>query len=88
MCGQHSADHIFVEVEAKGLGQVLGDLGAAKSGIAPLEFTDGSDQFRRGPFWTRLFLWTRGVEESIVAILERTMKAQQGGGLEDQGRAD
>jgi hypothetical protein len=50
--GQHSADHIFVEVEAKGLGQVLGDLRAAKSGIAPLEFTDGSDQFRRRPFWT------------------------------------
>jgi hypothetical protein len=45
VCGQHSADHIFVEVEAEGLGQVLGDLGAAKSGIAPLEFTDGSDHF-------------------------------------------
>jgi hypothetical protein len=38
--GQNSADHIFVEVEAKGLGQVLGDLWAAKSGVAPLEFTD------------------------------------------------
>jgi hypothetical protein len=58
VCGQHSADHIFVEVEAKGLGQVLGDLWAAKAGIAPLEFTDGSDQFRSGPFWTGLFLWT------------------------------
>ena len=54
--GQHSADHIFVEVEAKDLGQVLGDLWAAKSGIAPLEFTNGSDQFRRGPFWTGLLL--------------------------------
>ncbi len=46
VCGQNSADHIFVEVDAKGLGQVLRDLRAAKSGIAPLEFTDGSDQFR------------------------------------------
>src|SRR5664279_704406 len=44
--GQNSADHIFVKVEAKGLGQVLRDLWAAKSGIAPLEFTDGLDQFR------------------------------------------
>src|SRR5664279_1060836 len=88
VCGQHSADHIFVEVEAKGLGQVLGDLWAAKSGIASLEFTDGSDQFQRGPCWTGLFLWTRGVKESIFEILERTMKAQQGGGLEDYGRAD
>jgi hypothetical protein len=46
MCGQNSADHIFVDVHAKGLGQVLRDLRAAKSGIAPLEFTDGSGQFR------------------------------------------
>jgi len=46
MCGQNSADHIFVDSNAKGLGQVLRDLRAAKSGIAPLEFTDGSDQFR------------------------------------------
>src|ERR1039458_3729001 len=29
MCGQTSAHHIFVEVEAKGLGQVLRDLRAA-----------------------------------------------------------
>jgi hypothetical protein len=46
MCGQNSADHIFVEVDAKRLGQVLRDLRAAKSGITPFEFTDGSDQFR------------------------------------------
>jgi hypothetical protein len=44
--GQNSADHIFVKVDAKGLGQVLRDLRAAKSGIAPLEFADGSYQFR------------------------------------------
>ncbi len=46
MCGQNSANHIFVKVDAKGLGQVLSDLWAAKLGIAPLEFTDGPDQFR------------------------------------------
>ena len=87
MCGQNSADHILVEVDAKGLGQVLGDLRAAKSGITPLEFADGSEEFRCGPFWTWLFLRTRGVEESIFEILEPTVKAQQGGGLEDYGGA-
>jgi len=34
------------------------------------------------------FLRTRGVEESIFEILEPTMKAQQSGGLKDDGRAD
>jgi hypothetical protein len=48
VCGQNPPNHIFVEVDVKGLGQVLGELRAAKSGIAPLEFTDGSDQFRWG----------------------------------------
>jgi hypothetical protein len=46
MCGQDSADHILVDIDAKGLGQVLRDLRAPKSGIALLEFTDGSDQLR------------------------------------------
>jgi hypothetical protein len=44
--GQDAPDHIFVEVDAKGLGQVLGDLRAAKSGITPLEFADGAEEFR------------------------------------------
>jgi hypothetical protein len=73
--GQDSADHILVDIDAKGLGQMLCDLRAAKTGIALLEFTDGPDQFRRGPFWTWLLLRTRGVKESIFEILEPTMKA-------------
>lgn len=55
---QNSADHIFVDLDAKGLGQVLCDFRAAKTGIALLEFTDGSDEFRCGPFWTWLLLRT------------------------------
>jgi hypothetical protein len=39
-------------------------------------------------FWARLFLRTGGVEESILEILEPTMKAQQGGGLEDYGQPE
>jgi hypothetical protein len=46
VCGQNSTDHIFVEVDTNGLGQVLRDLRAAKSGDAPFEFTDDSDQFQ------------------------------------------
>ena len=30
--GQNSADHILVEIDTKGLGQVLGDLWATKTG--------------------------------------------------------
>src|SRR5664279_1498379 len=55
---QNSADHILVDLDAKALGQVLCHLWAAKTGIALLEFTDGSDEFRCGPFWTWLLLRT------------------------------
>ena len=60
---QNPTDHILVEVHAKGLGQVLGNLRTAKARIALLEFTDGLNQFRCGPFGARLPLRTRGVEE-------------------------
>ena len=86
--GQNSADHIFVEVDANGLGQVLRNLRAAELGIAPLDFTEGLDPFRGGPFWTRLLLRSGGVEEWIFELLEATMKAQQGSGLEDDDRID
>jgi hypothetical protein len=87
VCCRNSADHILVDIEAKGLGQVLSDLRTAKTGIALLEFTDGSDRFRGGSFWTWLLPRTRRIEESIFQIPEPTMKAQQGGGLQDDGGA-
>ena len=43
MGGQHSADYVFVQFDAKGLGQVLSDLRAAKPGIATFDFADGSE---------------------------------------------
>ena len=46
VCSQNSTDHIFVQVGPKGFGQVLCDLRATKARIAPLDFADGSDQFR------------------------------------------
>jgi hypothetical protein len=46
VCGQNSTHHIFVDVDTKGLGQVLRDLRAAEAGVAPFDFTDGLDQFR------------------------------------------
>jgi hypothetical protein len=70
-----TANHIFADVDAKGLGQLLGNPPTAKAGIAPLEFTNDLNEFRCGPFWARLAFGTGGVEESIFALLEPTMKA-------------
>src|ERR1017187_3521420 len=47
---QNTTDHVFVDLDTKGLGQVLRNPGTAKTRIAPFEFTDGLDQFRGWPF--------------------------------------
>jgi hypothetical protein len=37
VCCENAPDHVLVDVDAKGLGQVLGDPRAAKSEITTLE---------------------------------------------------
>jgi hypothetical protein len=52
--GQHTTDDVFVDLDAKSLGQMLGNLGTTKARIAPLEFTNDLDEFSRRSFRTRL----------------------------------
>ena len=48
---QHAADHVFVDVDAKGTRDLLGDAGTANPGIAAFEFDDRVDELLRWPFW-------------------------------------
>jgi len=67
---------------------VLGNPGAAKAGVATLELADGLNQFRGRSLWPRLALGMRGVEESVFALPEHAMEAEQSGGLEDHRSAE
>ena len=82
---QNPTHHVFVGLDTEGLGQVLGDLGAAKTRIAPFEFTNGPNQVLGGPFGTGLILRAGAEAETEFTFLERTMKAQQGGRLKNDG---
>jgi hypothetical protein len=75
---EDSPNHIFVDVQPKGLGQLLGNPRAAKSWIAPLDFADGLNQGRCGSFGSRLNLGIRGIKPTILELFEPPMKAQQG----------
>ena len=86
--GQNAADDIFVDFQAEGLGQVLRNPGAAKTRIAAFEFTDDLDLCGRGPFGPRPALGVGGVKQPVFEISKRTMKAEQGGGAKDDGRAE
>ena len=49
--GQHTTDYILIDFQTKGLGQVLGDPGAAKAGIAAFELADRLDQILSRSVW-------------------------------------
>jgi hypothetical protein len=51
---QHTANDVFVELDADRMGYLLGDEHATETRIAPLDLDDGGDEFRRGAFWPRL----------------------------------
>src|SRR5262245_36758441 len=50
---EHPADDVFVDIDAKGTCNLLGDARAANTGIAALERDDRVDEFLRWPFWSR-----------------------------------
>jgi len=47
---EYAADDVFVDIDAKGTGDLLGDTGAADPGIAALELDDQVDEFLRWLF--------------------------------------
>jgi len=49
---ENPADHVFVDVEAEGESDLLGNSLAAPGGIAPFHFNDRINQFFRRPFGT------------------------------------
>ena len=58
---------IFVEVDAKGVRDLLGDAQAAEARIAPLQRDDGGDEFQGGPFGAGLAVpCGRGKEQPIL----------------------
>ena len=50
MLREHARYDIFVEHDAKGVRDPLGDAQVAEARIALLQRDDGGDEFRRGPF--------------------------------------
>ena len=66
---------------------MLRDPGTTKTGIALFEFTDQLDQLRLRSFGSRLALGMGGIQEPVFEIPQPTMKPEQGGGAENDSRA-
>jgi len=48
---EYPADDVFVDIDAKGVRNLLCDAGTANTGIAAFELDDRIDEFLRWPFW-------------------------------------
>src|SRR5713101_8552146 len=47
---EHPADDVFVDIDAKGVRNLLGDAGTANAGVAAFELDDRVDEFLRWSF--------------------------------------
>src|ERR1700716_3920762 len=45
---EHPADYVFIDIDAEGVPNLLGDAGTANTGIAAFELDDRVDEFLRG----------------------------------------
>ena len=77
-CLASTAHDIFVDLDAKGVRDLLGDAHATEARIAPLHLDDGGDELRGGTFGTGLAAMRRGRKEQVVlTIHQRPVKLEQ-----------
>ena len=69
MFRQNAANHVFVDVDAKGTRDLLGDAGIADTGITAFEFDDRVDELLRWPFGAGAPMATRREKASIIRLL-------------------
>src|ERR1700686_3349014 len=80
---EHPAADVFVDIDAKGVRNLLRDAGTANTGIAALELDDRVDEFLRWPFRAGAPMTSRREKPPIFASLEHLVESQQGFGLQD-----
>jgi hypothetical protein len=80
---QNPPNDVFVDLDAEGFNQLLGNPGAAETRIALLEFNDGSDQFRGWSLGTRFALAGSGIEPPVLVCLKGRLKSEQGRGFKN-----
>ena len=78
---QNPADHILVNVDPEGLGDLLGNSGTTPPRIAPLELEDRLNQVGRGPFGPGLLLRVEEKRSRYLRCLSARMKRNRLEGL-------
>jgi len=76
--GKYAAHDIFVDLDAKGVRDLLGDAYATEARIAPLHLDDDGDELRGRTFGTGFAAMRRGRKEQLVLMIhQRPVKLEQ-----------
>ena len=75
----------FVDIDAKGMRNLLRDAGTANAGVAAFDLEDHVDECLRGSLWAGAPMTSGREEPPILAFLERLVEPEQGPGLQDDG---
>jgi hypothetical protein len=71
VCRKHPADDVFVDIDAKGVRNLLCDAGTANTGVAAFELDDRVDEFLRGSLRAGAPMTSRREKPPILAFLKR-----------------
>src|SRR5262249_39816118 len=85
MLGEHAADDVFVNIDAKRACNLQCDARTADTRIAAFELDNRADEFLRWSFWAGPSMTSRGEKPPIFAPFERFVESQQSPGLDGDG---
>ena len=75
MLREHPAYDIFIDPDAEGVRDLLGNALIAASGVTKLHFDDRRDEFRRGTLRAGFGSSSRGKEPAIFALDQRSVES-------------
>jgi hypothetical protein len=86
--GENPSNHVFVDRKVEGQGDRFSDSRTAPAGIPLLHFDDRMDEFRTRSLWAGFATVIGGEQHAVVLLANGLVKAEQGRGLQHNGRAE
>ena len=75
MLREHATHDIFVDVNAEGMRDLLGDTYTAEPGVAALQLNDRRDEFCRGTFGAGFAATVVGGKEQTIFAIDQCLGA-------------
>jgi len=74
---KYASDNIFIDINSERFVDLLRDPGTAEPCVTPFQFDNGIYEFLCRTFGSWLSFSARGIQQSILALLEHVVKVQE-----------